>query len=46
MGLLNKTMLGTVEIYGSVILNKDNPSVTKKVHQLILVVMKAEQEKK
>lgn len=29
MGLLNKTMLGTDEIYGSVILDKDNPSVTK-----------------
>ena len=29
MGLLNKTMLGTDEIYGSVILKKDDPSVTK-----------------
>lgn len=29
MGLLNKTMLGTDEIYGSVILNKDDPSVIK-----------------
>ena len=29
MGLLNKTMLGTDEIYGSVILDRDDPSVTK-----------------
>ena len=29
MGVLNKTMLGTDEIYDSVILDKDNPSVAK-----------------